>query len=210
MSKLQELINKLCPNGVEFKPLGEVCEILDSKRKPVSKGQRINGKYPYYGANGVLDYVSDFIFDGTFLLLGEDGSVINKDNSPVLNWAKGKIWVNNHAHVLSEKKGCLLRFLYYALQLIDVTDIVRGTPPKLNQTNLRNISIPVPPIEVQEEIVRILDSFSDYAAELQAELQARKQQYEYYRNLLLTFNPSAYGCGTDDEQKDGVTTWGGA
>ncbi len=209
MSKLQELINKLCPNGVEFKPLGEVCEILDSKRKPVSKGQRINGKYPYYGANGVLDYVSDFIFDGTFLLLGEDGSVINKDNSPVLNWAKGKIWVNNHAHVLSEKKGCLLRFLYYALQLIDVTDIVRGTPPKLNQTNLRNISIPVPPIEVQEEIVRILDSFSDYAAELQAELQARKQQYEYYRNLLLTFNPSAYGCGTDDEQKDGVTTWGG-
>lgn len=66
--------------------------------------------------------------------------------------------------------------------------------------------IPVPPIEVQEEIVRILDSFSDYAAEL----QARKQQYEYYRNLLLTFNPSAYGCGTDDEQKDGVTTWGGA
>ena len=205
MSKLQELINKLCPNGVEFKPLGEVCEILDSKRKPVSKGQRINGKYPYYGANGVLDYVSDFIFDGTFLLLGEDGSVINKDNSPVLNWAKGKIWVNNHAHVLSEKKGCLLRFLYYALQLIDVTDIVRGTPPKLNQTNLRNISIPVPPIEVQEEIVRILDSFSDYAAEL----QARKQQYEYYRNLLLTFNPSAYGCGTDDEQKDGVTTWGG-
>ena len=209
MSKLQELIDKLCPNGVEFKPLGEVCEILDSKRKPVSKGQRINGKYPYYGANGVLDYVSDFIFDGTFLLLGEDGSVINKDNSPVLNWAKGKIWVNNHAHVLSEKKGCLLRFLYYALQLIDVTDIVRGTPPKLNQTNLRNISIPVPPIEVQEEIVRILDSFSDYAAELQAELQARKQQYEYYRNLLLTFNPSAYGCGTDDEQKDGVTTWGG-
>lgn len=205
MSKLQELINKLCPNGVEFKPLGEVCEILDSKRKPVSKGQRINGKYPYYGANGVLDYVSDFIFDGTFLLLGEDGSVINKDNSPVLNWAKGKIWVNNHAHVLSEKKGCLLRFLYYALQLIDVTDIVRGTPPKLNQTNLRNISIPVPPIEVQEEIVRILDSFSDYAAEL----QARKQQYEYYRNLLLTFNPSAYGCGTDDEQKDGVTTWEG-
>lgn len=71
-------------------------------------------------------------------------------------------------------------------------------------------TIPVPPIEVQEEIVRILDSFSDYAAELQAELQARKQQYEYYRNLLLTFNPSAYGCGTDDEQKDGVTTWGGA
>ena len=81
--------------------------------------------------------------------------------------------------------------------------------PKLMSNQMTSIMIPVPPIEVQEEIVRILDSFSDYAAELQAELQARKQQYEYYRNLLLTFNPSAYGCGTDDEQKDGVTTWEG-
>ena len=82
--------------------------------------------------------------------------------------------------------------------------------PHVHGSDIAKFSIPVPPIEVQEEIVRILDSFSDYAAELQAELQARKQQYEYYRNLLLTFNPSAYGCGTDDEQKDGVTTWGGA
>ena len=75
------------------------------------------------------------------------------------------------------------------------------------QSALSEISIPVPPIEVQEEIVKILDRFADYAAELQAELQARKEQYEYYRNLLLTFNPSA--CGTDGEQKmDDVTTWG--
>ena len=204
MSKLQDLIDSLCPNGVEFKPLGEVCEILDSQRKPVSKGNRITGQYPYYGANGIQDYVNEYLFDGTFILVGEDGSVINADNSPIINWAEGRIWVNNHAHILAEINGIKLRYLYYALQLKDVSDIVRGTPPKLNQANLKNILIPLPPLPVQEEIVRILDRFSNYAAELQAELQARKEQYEYYRNLLLTFNPSACGCGTDDKQKDNV------
>lgn len=209
MSKLQELIQKLCPDGVPFKPLGELCEILDSQRKPVSKGKRNKGQYPYYGANGVQDYVDDYLFDGTFLLIGEDGSVINADNSPILNWATGKIWVNNHAHILQEKAGILLRYLFYVLQITNVSDIVRGTPPKLNQANLRNIKIPVPPIAVQSEIVKILDRFADYSAELQAELQARKEQYEYYRNLLLTFNPSVSDCGTDGEQEISVTTWGG-
>lgn len=169
MSKLQELIQKLCPDGVPFKPLGELCEILDSQRKPVSKGKRNKGQYPYYGANGVQDYVDDYLFDGTFLLIGEDGSVINADNSPILNWATGKIWVNNHAHILQEKAGILLRYLFYVLQITNVSDIVRGTPPKLNQANLRNIKIPVPPIAVQSEIVKILDRFADYSAELQAE-----------------------------------------
>ena len=76
--------------------------------------------------------------------------------------------------------------------------------PALNRDKVNNLLIPIPPLPVQEEIVRILDRFSNYAAELQAELQARKEQYEYYRNLLLTFNPSACGCGTDDKQKDNV------
>lgn len=99
---------------VEWKTLGEVVEILDSKRKPISKSQRISGKYPYYGANGIQDYVNDFIFDGTFILLGEDGSVINEDGSPVLNWATGKIWVNNHAHILAEKSNkSILRYIYF-------------------------------------------------------------------------------------------------
>ena len=79
----------------------------------------------------------------------------------------------------------------------------------VDMDKLKRMPFPIPPLEVQEEIVRILDRFSEYAAELQAELQARKEQYEYYRNLLLTFNPSAYGYGTDDEQKDCVTNWGG-
>lgn len=167
--------------------LGDACEILDSLRKPISSSKRISGPYPYYGANGIQDWVDGFLFDGTFILLGEDGSVINKDKSPILNWTTGKIWVNNHAHILKEKdETVLLRFVYYALHCVDVSDIVRGTPPKLNQANLRNILIPLPPIEVQREIVSILDKFTEYSAQLKAELKARKEQYEFYRNKLLT------------------------
>lgn len=188
MSKIDELIEKFCPDGVGYMKLGDVVEILDSKRKPIAKDRRIPGPYPYYGANGIQDYVADFIFDGKFLLLGEDGSVINKDGSPVLNWAEGKIWVNNHAHILAEKKDkALLRFLFFALSEIDVTKVVKGNIPKITQQNLRGFRIPIPPISIQEEIVKILDTFTTLEAELEAELEARTRQYEYYRNQLLAF-----------------------
>ena len=165
MTHIEQMIQDMCPNGVEFKTLGEVCEIHDAKRKPVTKSQRASGEYPYYGANGIQDYVNDYIFDGTFLLIGEDGSVINKDKSPVINWAKGKIWVNNHAHILSEKKDIvLLRFLYYYLQTIDVSDLVWG-------------------------------------AELQAELQLRRKQYEYYRTQLLTPHSDCNSATKPDDCK---------
>lgn len=192
MSKLEELIEELCPEGVEYRNLGDICNILDSQRKPVTKKDRSEGEYPYYGANGIQDYVREYIFDGTFLLVGEDGSVINKDKSPVLSWAVGKIWVNNHAHVLSEKRGVLLRYIFHYMQTINVSSIVRGTPPKLNQQNLRKIKIAVPPVEIQREIVRILDSFTELTAELiaelTAELTARKKQYEYYRDDLMNLS----------------------
>lgn len=188
MNRVEELIQQLCPNGVEWKKLGEVCEILDSQRRPVEKTKRSIGKYPYYGANGIQDYVDDFLFNGTFLLVGEDGSVINKDNSPILNWATGKIWVNNHAHILSERKEIMsLRFLYFVLSVKDISKLVRGVPPKLNQVNLRNIEIPVPPLPIQQDIVRILDTFTELTANLQTELDARKKQYAYYRDCLLNF-----------------------
>ena len=192
MSRLDELIKKYCPNGTEYKRIEELCDILDSKRKPVSKEKRIKGKYPYYGANGIQDYINDYLFDGTFLLIGEDGSVINKDKSPVLNWVTGKIWVNNHAHILKSKDICLLRYIYYVLQTIDISMMVRGTPPKLNQFSLKCMRIPVPPLPVQEEIVRILDSFTKLNEKLNEELTKeiinRKKQYEYYRDKLLNFN----------------------
>lgn len=187
-NKIEKLIKELCPDGVEYWKLGEAVNILDNLRKPISKSKREKGNIPYYGANGIQDYVKDYIFDGTFLLLGEDGSVVNSDGSPVLNWVTGKIWVNNHAHVLSEKKNvALLRYIYFYLECIDVTDIVRGMPPKINQQNLRNIKIPLPPLDIQKEIVKILNEFTELEAELEAELESRKKQYEYYKNSLLSF-----------------------
>ena len=179
-------------DSVEFTNLGEVVDILDSQRKPVTKSQRKPGPFPYYGANGIQDYVAGYIFDGTFLLLGEDGSVINPDGSPILTWATGKIWVNNHAHILAEKNnGALLRYLYYYLQTVDVSKVVRGVPPKINQENLRKIRVALPPREVQEQIVSILDRFdtlvNDLKSGLPAEIALRRKQYEYYRDKLLTF-----------------------
>ena len=184
-NKLEELIKKLCPNGVEYKKLEDCCNILDNERKPVTKSARIKGEYPYYGANGIQDYVSDYIFDGTFVLVGEDGSVINKNGNPVVTWAEGKIWVNNHAHVIKEKENVLLRYLYHYIQTINVAVLIHGNIPKLNQGDFRNLRIAVPPLEVQCEIVHILDDFTLLSAELSAELKARQKQYDYYSEKLL-------------------------
>ncbi|GAA8325038.1 hypothetical protein HpBT193_08360 [Helicobacter pylori] len=187
MHKIERLLQTLAPKGVEFRKLGEVCEILDNRRIPIAKNKRNPGIYPYYGANGIQDYIDSYIFDGDFVLVGEDGSVINKDNTPVVNWASGKIWVNNHAHVLQTKNELKLKFLYFYLQTIDVSYCVAGTPPKINQENLKKITIPIPPLEIQQEIVKILDAFTELNTELNTELKARKKQYEYYQNMLLDF-----------------------
>jgi len=167
--------------------LGDICNILDSRRKPVSKSNRVCGIYPYYGANGIQDFVDNYIFDGEFLLIGEDGSVINKDNSPVVHWAKGKIWVNNHAHILSEQaEKAKLRFIYHALHVVDVSDIVRGVPPKINQANMRDIEIPLPSIEEQQRIVDILDKFEGMVKNVEKELELRQKQYEFYKDAIIS------------------------
>ena len=185
------MIKELCPDGVEYKKLGEVCEILDSQRKPVTKKDRTTGQYPYYGANGIKDYVDEFIFEGTFLLVGEDGSVVTEHGCPVVHWATGKIWVNNHAHILKEKEGLRLRFLFHYLQTVNIQHLVKGVPPKLNQKKLREILTPVPPLPIQNEIVKLLDNFIELTAELTAELTVelllRKKQYNFYRDSLLNF-----------------------
>ncbi len=185
MSRLNDLIKKLCPNGVEYKKLEDCCNILDNKRKPVSKGARENGEYPYYGANGIQDYINDYIFDGEYVLVGEDGSVQTANGTPVVNWAVGKIWVNNHAHIIEEIDGVSLRYLYHYLQIVDVKDLIHGNIPKLNQGDFRNIKIAIPPLEVQEEIVKILDKFGELEKELEKELEERKSQFEFWRCKLM-------------------------
>ena len=114
MSKIDDLIKQYCPNGVEYKELGNIVNILDNQRRPVAKEKRKRGNIPYYGANGIQDWVNDYIFDGTFLLVGEDGSVINKDNTPVLNWANRydvSILVNGLplVHIELKKRGVAIR-----------------------------------------------------------------------------------------------------
>ena len=176
---------------VESKKLNEIVNILDSMRKPISKSQRVHGSYPYYGANGIKDYVNGYIFNGTYILIGEDGSVINSDNTPILHFVNGKIWVNNHAHVLQKKENFNLRYIYYALSVKDISNLVKGVPPKLNQSNLKEITIPIPSIAIQNYIVSILDSFQTYIADVEGllprEIELRQKQYEYYREKLLNF-----------------------
>ena len=188
MSKIEKLIEELCPNGVEYKKLEFCCRILDNKRKPISKNSRNIGIYPYYGANGIQDYIDNYIFDGKYVLIGEDGSVQTQNGNPIVNWAEGKIWVNNHAHIIEEANNVLLRYLFHYLQIVDVSDLIHGNIPKLTGSDFRNIIVPVPPLEVQEEIVRILDKFGELEAELEAELETRKSQYEFWRDKLFEQN----------------------
>lgn len=187
MMLMSTMLKKL--DDVECRPLEMCCEILDKKRKPITKAARESGKYPYYGANGVQDYVSGYIFDGVFILVGEDGSVITSSGTPIVTWAEGKIWVNNHAHIISQIDGVNLRYLFHYLQTVNVTPLIHGNIPKLTGKDFRAIPVPLPPFPIQQEIVRILDTFTNLTAELtdklNAELTARRKQYEYYRDELL-------------------------
>lgn len=187
MNWIEKMIAEQCPNGVEKVKLEKCCNILDSQRKPVAKGARSNGDIPYYGANGIQDYVSDYIFDGTYVLVAEDGSVITKTGNPVVNWVSGKIWVNNHAHILGENERASLRYLYFILQTLDITPLVHGNIPKLTKGDLKNLEIPLPSLSIQKEIVSVLDKFSELIEKTDEEIALRQKQYEYYREKLLTF-----------------------
>ena len=140
--------------------LGEVVDILDYLRRPITKSDRKSGPYPYYGATGVLDHVEGFLFDEPLVLVGEDGAKWGAGETSAF-LIEGKTWVNNHAHVLRPKHDRLLdRFLVEILNEADLTPFVTGvTVPKLNQEKLRSIKIPLPPLEVQKEIVAEIEGY---------------------------------------------------
>lgn len=153
----------------KYLPLGEICDILDSKRKPITKNKRLSGSIPYYGATGVLDYVKDYIFNEKLVLLGEDGAKWGAgENSAYI--IDGKSWVNNHAHALRPHRNIIVdEFIVYYLNFTDLSDSITGvTVPKLNQEKMRAISIPVPPLPEQERIAARLDAISEKVKALQA------------------------------------------
>ncbi|MGB3454378.1 MAG: restriction endonuclease subunit S [Moheibacter sp.] len=144
-----EELEKEIPEGWEVGELQEIMENFDSQRVPLSKDQRAirKGLYPYYGAASLMDYVDDYIYDGSYILLGEDGSVVNDNGTPVLQYVWGKFWVNNHAHVLKGKNGFNENSLYILLKNINITDkITGGVQAKINQANLNSIQILIPTI----------------------------------------------------------------
>lgn len=177
---------------VEWKTLGTLAENLDSMRKPITNGLREPGDIPYYGASGIVDYVKDFIFDGDYLLISEDGANLVARSTPIAFSINGKSWVNNHAHVLKFNTYAERRFVEYYLNSIDLTPYISGAAqPKLNQKNLNGISIPNPSLNEQERIVAILDKFDTLTTSitegLPREIELRQKQYEYYREMLLSF-----------------------
>ncbi len=178
--------------AVEWKTLGELAENLDSKRKPITSGLRETGKIPYYGASGIVDYVRDYIFDGDYLLVSEDGANLIARNTPIAFSISGKAWVNNHAHVLKFETYAERKYVEYYLNSIDLTSYISGAAqPKLNKKNLENIKIPNPAPKEKERIVAVLDKFdaltNSITEGLPREIGLRQKQYEYYRDLLFSF-----------------------
>ena len=154
-------------------PLGKYVENHDGARVPISETLRTErrGAYPYYGASGVIDTIDGFTHEGKFVLIGEDGANLVTRSKPIAFIATGKIWVNNHAHVLKCKEGASDEYLAYYINSIDLTPYVSGSAqPKLNQKNLNTIPVPVPPADEQTEIVRRVETLFAFADRLEARL----------------------------------------
>jgi type I restriction enzyme S subunit len=178
---------------IKWTPMAEIAYNRDSRRKPVTKEHRSSGIYPYYGASGIVDYVDNYLFDGDYLLVSEDGANLLARSTPIAFSISGKNWVNNHAHILEFETYELQRLTEIYLNSIDLSPYVAGgAQPKLSQSNMNKILVPVPPAGVLAETVAILDAFetlmSDNIIGLPAEINTRRKQYEYYRNKLLTFS----------------------
>jgi putative type I restriction enzyme specificity protein HI_0216 len=186
-SKAKKLIEMIQTAPVEWKPLGEVCLIADNLRKPVKASLRVAGKIPYYGANNIQDYVDGYTHDGEFLLIAEDGSASLTNYS--IQWVVGKFWANNHVHVVQGNKLLNNRFLFHYLRQMNfIPYLVGGDRAKLTKAKMLEIKIPIPSLETQQKIVKILDKFTELESTLEAELALRKRQYRYYRDFLLDFD----------------------
>ena len=184
MSRIDDLIAEYCPNGVEYKRLGDVCKIKNGKDyKHLSAGD-----IPVYGSGGVMDVrVDTSVYDRPTVLLPRKGSIAN------VFYVDGPFWnVDTIFYTVIDEEQVIPRYLYHVMMNVHIENYSTGSAarPSLTQSALNKIEIPVPSLEIQSEIVRILDSFSSLEAELEAELEARRKQYAYYRDQLIRDCPS--------------------
>lgn len=178
--------------GWEYKKLGDCTQILDSQRKPVTKKDRKGGVYPYYGATGIQDYVDQYIFDGRYVLVGEDGAKWGAfDKSAFI--IDGKTWVNNHAHVLKPFDSLVDSYLTYYLNYSDLNYYISGAIiKKLTQSSLRNIQIPLPPKSTQLAIVSELDKINEL-------IRLKKEQLKDFDNLAQSIFYEMFGDPVENE-----------
>ena len=186
MSKLEELIRQHCPDGVEWKKLGGVCDIYKGVQFNKSE-MNDTGTYPVInGGINPSGYIEVFNEQENTITISQGGA-----SAGYVNFLQTKFWLGAHCYAVKPSEKVLNRYLYHFVKQNEKTlqQCQYGAGiPALAKNTIANLQIPVPPLPVQEEIVRILDNFTELQAELQAELQKRKLQYEYYRDKLLNFN----------------------
>ena len=180
MSRLDELIAKFCPNGVKYRELKDILIIKNGK----DYKNLTEGKYPVYGSGGIMTYVSSYVYDKPSVLIPRKGSIDK------LYYVEEPFWnVDTIFYTEIDEEKVIPRYVYFCLQKEHLEQYnTAGGVPSLTQKVLNRVKLPVPPLEVQREIVHILDSFTLLTAELTAELTARRKQYEFYRNKLLSQN----------------------
>ena len=186
--------------------LRDVVNILDYKRIPLSSRQREQrrGKYPYYGAQGIIDYIDDYIFDGTYLLVAEDGENLRSKKQHIAQLVSGKYWVNNHAHILESNGLCDIRYICYLLNVFDISGYITGSAqPKLNQANLLAIEISLPPLAEQKRIADILNAIDD-KIELNRRINANLEQQAQalYKSWFVDFEP--FGGKMPEDWREGI------
>lgn len=172
------------PSDWHLGTVSEIIELHDSKRIPLSSRERaeLDKIYPYYGATSVMDYVDRYLFDGIYLLLGEDGTVVDGQGFPILQYVEGKFWVNNHAHIITGKNGFTVEMLYLLFSLTNVQSIVTGAvQPKISQANLNKVPVVIPS---KTELTAFDESIQPFFAEI-CNLRTENDRLVSVRDSLL-------------------------
>lgn len=189
-SRFIEMFGTIGDSRFEYSTVEQSCDILDSQRVPITAKDRVPGPYPYYGANGVQDFVADYIFDDELVLLAEDGGHFDEVGR-VAYMVSGKCWVNNHAHILKPKPCLSIHYLLQCLNLTDLSMEVNGTTrQKLTQAAMRKIKLPLPPIELQNQ-------FADFVRQVDKSKVVLLKHIEDTKSLQQSIINSCFEANED-------------